>query len=100
MSDLELIEAEVSELENKRAHSVFLERAAEAIIEYARGQVESARLDASVEVYDDGRIEKRVIAYITPRPNPTWIFNRPTLSEALREITQRFAPEEKQKGGE
>jgi len=101
MNTLEDIHAEVAELEAKRAHSVLLERSAKAIVEYAQGQITSARLDASVEAYADGRIEKRVIFYIGRRAQRTWIFDRPTLSEALRDVAQKFAPQkaEKQKGG-
>jgi|GEM_PF-2742652 len=101
MNNLEDIQAEVAELEAKRAHSVLLERAAKAIIDYGQGKIKWARLDASVEVFADGRVEKRVICYISsPRAERMRTFDRPTLSEALRKVAETFAPEsEEQKGG-
>jgi len=99
MNNLEQIQSEVAELEAKRV----LERAARALIEHAQGSITSVRLDASVEYHplwasEYNRISKRVIAYIDLPKQKSYIGSYPTLSECLRELAAKYAPEKK--GGE
>jgi len=98
MSDLELIEAEVAEIEAKRAHSVLLERAAKAIIEYGKGCVESVSLYARVNASSKGQIEKSVTIDVNYRILSGFTRHFSTLSECLREVAAEIASQ--QKGGE
>jgi len=100
MNNLETIQAEVAELESKRAHNVLFERAAKAIIEFGQGRIVSAKIQATVGAHIDGDTTKsNYEVVLLSKDIGYFVIEHPTLSECLREIAQEFAPEAK-KGGE
>jgi len=97
MNTLEDIQAEVAELESRRRHSVLLERAAKAIVEYGQGRVAAVQISARISVNAGGQVEKSVIAHVNYKDRSGFTRCFETLSETLQEIAAELAREE-QKG--